>query len=34
MTPRFKRILESGLWFVIGFVVCVLLHHFHVVTER
>jgi hypothetical protein len=29
MTPRFKKILEAGLWFAIGFIVHAALIHFH-----
>ncbi len=29
MTPRFKRIVEAAAWFVAGFVVHMLLLHFH-----
>jgi len=29
MTPRFRRILENGFWFVVGFVVHGILLYFH-----
>jgi hypothetical protein len=29
MTPRFKRILEAGFWFVLGYLTHLLLHHYH-----
>jgi hypothetical protein len=29
MTPRFKRILEAGFWFAVGFIAHGLLIHFH-----
>jgi hypothetical protein len=29
MTPRFKRILEAGLWFAAGFITHVIMIYFH-----
>jgi hypothetical protein len=29
MTPKFKRILEAAVWFVVGFITHMLLLHFH-----
>ena len=29
MTPRFKRIVEAGLWFAAGFITHVILIYFH-----